>query len=171
MFVSSSEHTCDTLWNVSIYHPGSLPPRLVGPPPRMSAPQYFYCNCCSPVGGAITQPIPVFNAGSPYTQVTHTHAHTQPPPCSPRRNLVSSTALCMTFKAAYSSWQPTRNFPIWAEVIYCSCLVYMMCCLVLFFTAVHLLKLWGSQDSASASKLCTASLRLSGTCTRAQHTS
>ncbi|XP_034456523.1 deleted in azoospermia-like isoform X3 [Hippoglossus hippoglossus] len=28
--------------------------------------QYFYCACCSPVGGGVAQPSPILNGGSPY---------------------------------------------------------------------------------------------------------
>ncbi|KAJ0055420.1 hypothetical protein NL108_018016, partial [Boleophthalmus pectinirostris] len=43
----------------------SLNPRLFSPAPWMSPTQYFYCTCCSPMGGA---PTPVVSGGSPYTQ-------------------------------------------------------------------------------------------------------
>ncbi|KAM3595621.1 uncharacterized protein V6R79_000243 [Siganus canaliculatus] len=46
----------------------SMPSRLVGPAAWMNAPQYFYCTCCSPMGGGVAQPSPVFNGGSPYNQ-------------------------------------------------------------------------------------------------------
>ncbi|KAM7373013.1 hypothetical protein PAMP_007899 [Pampus punctatissimus] len=46
----------------------SMPSRLVCPAPWMSPTQYFYCTCCSPVGGGMTQPSPMLNGGSPYNQ-------------------------------------------------------------------------------------------------------
>ncbi|XP_042290801.1 deleted in azoospermia-like isoform X3 [Thunnus maccoyii] len=45
-----------------------MPSRLVGPAPWMSPTQYFYCACCSPVGGGMAQPSPMLNGGSPYNQ-------------------------------------------------------------------------------------------------------
>lgn len=51
-------------------HLGSMPSRLAGPAPWMSPTQYFYCACCSPMGGGMAQPSPIFNGGSPYNQVT-----------------------------------------------------------------------------------------------------
>ncbi|XP_044191238.1 deleted in azoospermia-like isoform X3 [Thunnus albacares] len=45
-----------------------MPSRLVGPAPWMSPTQYFYCACCSPVGGGMAQPSPILNGGSPYNQ-------------------------------------------------------------------------------------------------------
>uniref|UniRef100_A0A3Q3RWS5 Deleted in azoospermia-like n=1 Tax=Mastacembelus armatus TaxID=205130 RepID=A0A3Q3RWS5_9TELE len=46
----------------------SMPSRLIGPAPWISPTQYFYCACCSPMGGNIAQPSPVLSGGSPYTQ-------------------------------------------------------------------------------------------------------
>uniref|UniRef100_A0A3B4WSI7 Deleted in azoospermia-like n=1 Tax=Seriola lalandi dorsalis TaxID=1841481 RepID=A0A3B4WSI7_SERLL len=46
----------------------SMPSRLVGPAPWMSPTQYFYCACCSPVGGSMAQPSPVLSNSSPYNQ-------------------------------------------------------------------------------------------------------
>ncbi|XP_030268757.1 deleted in azoospermia-like isoform X2 [Sparus aurata] len=46
----------------------SMPSRLAGPAPWMSPTQYFYCACCSPMGGGMAQPSPIFNGGSPYNQ-------------------------------------------------------------------------------------------------------
>ncbi|XP_038580492.1 deleted in azoospermia-like isoform X1 [Micropterus salmoides] len=46
----------------------SMPSRLVGPAPWMSPTQYFYCTCCSPMGGGIAQPSPILSGGSPYSQ-------------------------------------------------------------------------------------------------------
>uniref|UniRef100_A0A8C3AHQ4 Deleted in azoospermia-like n=1 Tax=Cyclopterus lumpus TaxID=8103 RepID=A0A8C3AHQ4_CYCLU len=46
----------------------SMPSRLVGPAPWMSPTQYFYCGCCSPMGGGMAQPSPILNGGSPYNQ-------------------------------------------------------------------------------------------------------
>ncbi|XP_039976914.1 deleted in azoospermia-like isoform X2 [Xiphias gladius] len=46
----------------------SMPSRLVGPAPWMSPTQYFYCACCSPIGGGMAQPSPVLSGGSPYNQ-------------------------------------------------------------------------------------------------------
>uniref|UniRef100_UPI003AAB00C3 deleted in azoospermia-like n=1 Tax=Centroberyx gerrardi TaxID=166262 RepID=UPI003AAB00C3 len=46
----------------------SFPSRLVGPAPWMSPTQYIYCACCSPAGGGMAQPSPVFNGGNPYNQ-------------------------------------------------------------------------------------------------------
>ncbi|TMS18272.1 hypothetical protein E3U43_010598 [Larimichthys crocea] len=37
----------------------SMPSRLISPAPWMSPTQYFYCACCSPVGGGVAQPSPV----------------------------------------------------------------------------------------------------------------
>lgn len=57
-------------------HLGSMPSRLISPAPWMSPTQYFYCACCSPVGGGVAQPSPVLSGGNPYNQVTHTHVMT-----------------------------------------------------------------------------------------------
>ncbi|KAM9340279.1 deleted in azoospermia-like [Symphorus nematophorus] len=46
----------------------SMPSRLVGPAPWMSPTQYFYCTCCSPMGGGVAQPSPFLSGGSPYNQ-------------------------------------------------------------------------------------------------------
>ncbi|XP_031179074.1 deleted in azoospermia-like isoform X1 [Sander lucioperca] len=46
----------------------SMPSRLFGPAPWMSPTQYFYCACCSPMGGAMAPPSPILNGGSPYNQ-------------------------------------------------------------------------------------------------------
>ncbi|KAI3358467.1 hypothetical protein L3Q82_014894, partial [Scortum barcoo] len=46
----------------------SMPSRLVGPAPWMSPTQYFYCTCCSPMGGGMAQPSPILSGGSPYNQ-------------------------------------------------------------------------------------------------------
>uniref|UniRef100_A0A7N6FJT5 RRM domain-containing protein n=1 Tax=Anabas testudineus TaxID=64144 RepID=A0A7N6FJT5_ANATE len=46
----------------------SMPSRLVGPSPWMSPTQYFYCTCCSPMGGGMIQPSPILNGGNPYSQ-------------------------------------------------------------------------------------------------------
>ncbi|XP_072226212.1 deleted in azoospermia-like [Leuresthes tenuis] len=46
----------------------SVPSRLVGPTPWMSPTQYFYCGCCSPMAGGVTQPSPIISGGSPYNQ-------------------------------------------------------------------------------------------------------
>uniref|UniRef100_A0A3B5ACW5 Deleted in azoospermia like n=1 Tax=Stegastes partitus TaxID=144197 RepID=A0A3B5ACW5_9TELE len=46
----------------------SIPSRLVGPNPWMSPTQYFYCACCSPMGGGVAQPVPILNGGSQYNQ-------------------------------------------------------------------------------------------------------
>ncbi|XP_070702979.1 deleted in azoospermia-like [Pempheris klunzingeri] len=46
----------------------SMPSRLVGPAPWMSPTQYFYCACCSPMGGGMAQPSPILSGGSPYNQ-------------------------------------------------------------------------------------------------------
>ncbi|XP_060916322.1 deleted in azoospermia-like [Labrus mixtus] len=46
----------------------SMPSRLVGPAPWMNPMQYFYCACCSPMGGGMAQPSPILNGGSPYNQ-------------------------------------------------------------------------------------------------------
>ncbi|KAF0024690.1 hypothetical protein F2P81_023492 [Scophthalmus maximus] len=45
----------------------SMPSRLAAPPPWMSPTQYFYCACCSPMGGGgVAQPQPILSGGSPY---------------------------------------------------------------------------------------------------------
>ncbi|XP_021178087.1 deleted in azoospermia-like isoform X1 [Fundulus heteroclitus] len=49
--------------------PRSIPTRLVGPTPWISPNHYICCGCCSPVGGGLPQPAPVFSGGSPYNQV------------------------------------------------------------------------------------------------------
>ena len=54
-----------------LHHSGSVPSRLVGPAPWMSPTQYFYCACCSPMPGGVTQPSPIISGGSPYNQVFH----------------------------------------------------------------------------------------------------
>uniref|UniRef100_A0A3Q3EK67 Deleted in azoospermia-like n=1 Tax=Labrus bergylta TaxID=56723 RepID=A0A3Q3EK67_9LABR len=46
----------------------SMPSRLVGPAPWMNPMQYYYCACCSPMGGGMAQPSPILNGGSPYNQ-------------------------------------------------------------------------------------------------------
>ncbi|XP_029023160.1 deleted in azoospermia-like isoform X2 [Betta splendens] len=46
----------------------SMPSRFIGPAPWMSAPQYFYCSCCSPMGGGMTQHSPILSGGNPYNQ-------------------------------------------------------------------------------------------------------
>ncbi|XP_036948009.1 deleted in azoospermia-like isoform X2 [Acanthopagrus latus] len=46
----------------------SMPSRLAGPAPWMSPTQYFYCACCSPMGGGMAQPSPIFSGGNPYSQ-------------------------------------------------------------------------------------------------------
>ncbi|KAM9838283.1 deleted in azoospermia-like [Aulostomus maculatus] len=46
----------------------SMRPRLVCQAPWMSPSQYFYCTCCSPIGGGVAQPSPMVNGGSPYSQ-------------------------------------------------------------------------------------------------------
>ncbi|KAM6899653.1 deleted in azoospermia-like [Xenentodon cancila] len=47
----------------------SMPSRLVGgQAPWMSPTQYFYCTCCSPMGGGVMQTTPIFSGGSPYNQ-------------------------------------------------------------------------------------------------------
>ncbi|XP_068431697.1 deleted in azoospermia-like isoform X2 [Clinocottus analis] len=46
----------------------SMPSRMVGSVPWMSPPQYFYCSCCSPMGGGMAQPSPIVNGGPPYNQ-------------------------------------------------------------------------------------------------------
>uniref|UniRef100_A0A3B5R167 Deleted in azoospermia-like n=1 Tax=Xiphophorus maculatus TaxID=8083 RepID=A0A3B5R167_XIPMA len=48
--------------------PRSIPSRLVGSTPWMSPSQYIYCACCSPMGGGVTQPSPVYSGGNPYNQ-------------------------------------------------------------------------------------------------------
>ncbi|XP_034016213.1 deleted in azoospermia-like isoform X2 [Thalassophryne amazonica] len=45
----------------------SLPSRVFGPSPWVSPSPYFYCTCCTPIGGAI-QPSPMPNGGNPYSQ-------------------------------------------------------------------------------------------------------
>ncbi|XP_010748203.1 deleted in azoospermia-like isoform X2 [Larimichthys crocea] len=47
----------------------SMPSRLISPAPWMSPTQYFYCACCSPVGGGVAQPSPVLSGGNPYNQM------------------------------------------------------------------------------------------------------
>lgn len=55
-----------------LLHEGSMPSRLAAPPPWMSPTQYFYCACCSPMGGGgVAQPQPILSGGSPYNSVTH----------------------------------------------------------------------------------------------------
>ncbi|XP_058475097.1 deleted in azoospermia-like isoform X1 [Solea solea] len=44
----------------------SMPSRLFGPAPPMSPTQYFYCACCSPIGGGMAQPSPIITGGNPY---------------------------------------------------------------------------------------------------------
>ncbi|XP_061589164.1 deleted in azoospermia-like [Cololabis saira] len=45
----------------------SMPSRLVGgQAPRMSPTQYYYCTCCSPMGGGVMQSTPIFSGDSPY---------------------------------------------------------------------------------------------------------
>ncbi|XP_076610674.1 deleted in azoospermia-like [Chaetodon auriga] len=46
----------------------SMPSRLGGQAPWMSPTQYFYCSCCSSMGGGSAQPPSVFNGGGPYNQ-------------------------------------------------------------------------------------------------------
>ncbi|XP_004547929.1 deleted in azoospermia-like isoform X4 [Maylandia zebra] len=46
----------------------SMPSRLVGPAPWVNPTQYFYCACCSPMGGGVPQPSPIINGGNPYNQ-------------------------------------------------------------------------------------------------------
>ncbi|KAA8586009.1 hypothetical protein FQN60_007578, partial [Etheostoma spectabile] len=46
----------------------SMPSRLFGPAPWMNPTQYFYCACCSPMGGAMAPPSPILNGGNPYNQ-------------------------------------------------------------------------------------------------------
>ncbi|KAK7898587.1 hypothetical protein WMY93_019440 [Mugilogobius chulae] len=43
----------------------SFPPRLFGPAPWMNPTQYFYCSCCSPLGGG---PTPIMTGANPYSQ-------------------------------------------------------------------------------------------------------
>lgn len=57
--------------------PGSMPSRLVGPAPWMSPTQYFYCACCSPMGGGMAQPSPILSGGNPYSQVIHPYTYRQ----------------------------------------------------------------------------------------------
>ncbi|KAI9526882.1 hypothetical protein NQZ68_035155 [Dissostichus eleginoides] len=47
----------------------TMPPSPVGPAPWMSPPQYFYCSCCSPMGGGMPQLSPILSGGSPYGQL------------------------------------------------------------------------------------------------------
>ncbi|XP_068603670.1 deleted in azoospermia-like [Brachionichthys hirsutus] len=48
----------------------SFPGRLVSPAPWLSPVQYYYCACCSPVGGGgVVQTSPVFNQSTPYNQM------------------------------------------------------------------------------------------------------
>lgn len=56
-----------------IFFTGSMPSRLVGPAAWISPTQYICCSCCSAVGGGMAQPSPIFNGGSPYSQVTNEH--------------------------------------------------------------------------------------------------
>ncbi|XP_035476634.1 deleted in azoospermia-like isoform X2 [Scophthalmus maximus] len=54
----------------------SMPSRLAAPPPWMSPTQYFYCACCSPMGGGgVAQPQPILSGGSPYNSVTHPYSY------------------------------------------------------------------------------------------------
>ncbi|XP_068189809.1 deleted in azoospermia-like [Antennarius striatus] len=43
-------------------------PRLANPAPWPGPVQYYYCTCCSPVGGVL-QSAPMFNQNSPYNQM------------------------------------------------------------------------------------------------------
>nr|XP_020469864.1 deleted in azoospermia-like isoform X2 [Monopterus albus] len=45
-----------------------MPSHLVGPAPWMSPTQYFYCSCCSSMGGSVAQPSSIISGGSPYNQ-------------------------------------------------------------------------------------------------------
>lgn len=45
-----------------------LPPRPFGSASWMRPTPYFYCSCCSPMGGGLTQPAPIITGGSPYSQ-------------------------------------------------------------------------------------------------------
>ncbi|XP_028317206.1 deleted in azoospermia-like isoform X2 [Gouania willdenowi] len=48
----------------------SMPSYQIGPHPWVNPAQYIYCrcSCCPPVGGGVTQPSPVLNGGSTYSQ-------------------------------------------------------------------------------------------------------
>ncbi|KAK2830218.1 hypothetical protein Q5P01_018149 [Channa striata] len=46
----------------------SMPSRLVGPAPWMSPTQYYYCACCSPMGGGMAQPSPILTGCNMYNQ-------------------------------------------------------------------------------------------------------
>ncbi|XP_041868332.1 deleted in azoospermia-like [Melanotaenia boesemani] len=46
----------------------SMLSRLVEPTPWMSPTPYFYCACCSPMGGGMSQPSPILSGCSPYNQ-------------------------------------------------------------------------------------------------------
>lgn len=50
-------------------HLGSIPPGFVGNGAWMNPTQYFYCACCPPLGGGVTQPSPIVSGGTPYNQV------------------------------------------------------------------------------------------------------
>ncbi|KAM9385713.1 deleted in azoospermia-like [Pholidichthys leucotaenia] len=45
-----------------------MPPRLLGPAPWLSPTQYFYCACCSPMGGGVAPPSPILSGATPYNQ-------------------------------------------------------------------------------------------------------
>uniref|UniRef100_A0A672FVT0 Deleted in azoospermia-like n=1 Tax=Salarias fasciatus TaxID=181472 RepID=A0A672FVT0_SALFA len=49
---------------------GTFPSRMVGPSPWPAPPQYFFCACCSPMGGGLapSQPSPIMNGSGPYSQ-------------------------------------------------------------------------------------------------------
>uniref|UniRef100_H2LJC0 Deleted in azoospermia-like n=1 Tax=Oryzias latipes TaxID=8090 RepID=H2LJC0_ORYLA len=48
--------------------PRSIPPGFVGNGAWMNPTQYFYCACCPPLGGGVTQPSPIVSGGTPYNQ-------------------------------------------------------------------------------------------------------
>uniref|UniRef100_A0A8C6WLX6 Deleted in azoospermia-like n=1 Tax=Neogobius melanostomus TaxID=47308 RepID=A0A8C6WLX6_9GOBI len=45
----------------------SLPPHMFGASPWLNPTQYYYCSCCSPMGGGLPQPSPIIGGGSPYS--------------------------------------------------------------------------------------------------------